>query len=370
MQDSLNSEDLTALLSTLDEDIPPIEPIVNGKQFSIRAVAFFIDYAIIWLVLRLINTGIFLLIHFLVTLYAENTGVGFQIQPQDQILSRILSVVLILIYMVFFTWLVGTTPGKLILKMRVVTDQGERAGFIAALKRSVALFFDTLFLALPAYLKMEPPLYQRYGDQFANTIVVDIKDPVIKPTYKKRWFFLSSAVFVVFSVFAAIILGASTISPFTPLVRTPAAQINLQLSDFPQKITLRKESTTIPSTNKTITDANTRSFIANDHLIVSEVLIFNHFPRETNASLKLLIENNLKKLYPDPQLTIVPEVEYSSTSPILIERFTDASQNVAGYSSFIVKKNVAIRTDVFGKPGSISLDDIQQLKTIMLSRIP
>jgi uncharacterized RDD family membrane protein YckC len=369
MQTSLTPEEYSSLLSSLNVDDSPIEQIVYGKPFTTRAVASLIDYAVIYVMHFVITLIALLLVHFIVGLYGQSTGLGFVIVSSPRVLDYIMGFVLLLSYMTVFIWLAGSTPGKLILKMRVVSEQGEKARFIAALQRSIALFFDTLFLAIPAYLKMKPPLYQRYGDIFANTIVVDIKDPVIKSTYKKRWFLLSSAIFVVIVIIAAIMQAAYTIGPFTPLVKIPAAEINLQITDFPKNF-IQKNVVAIPSTDINLTDKNTHNFADSDNSIYSYVWIYNHFLHETDASLKTAIATILKKLFPDPQLSIMPQVEYTFGNPVLIEKFTDEKQNIEGYSLFIVKKNVAIRTDLFGKPGSISLEDVQQLATIMLNRIP
>jgi uncharacterized RDD family membrane protein YckC len=66
----------------------------------------------------------------------------------------------------------GSTPGKLVLSMVVVQEDGAPCRPKAALIRSVAYFLDSLFFGIIAYLAMKrTPQEQRHGDVWAHTIV-------------------------------------------------------------------------------------------------------------------------------------------------------------------------------------------------------
>jgi uncharacterized RDD family membrane protein YckC len=66
----------------------------------------------------------------------------------------------------------GSTLGKRILSMAVVQEDGSPCGFDSALRRSFAYFVDALFFGLVGYMAMQKTLqHQRYGDQWAHTIV-------------------------------------------------------------------------------------------------------------------------------------------------------------------------------------------------------
>ncbi len=66
----------------------------------------------------------------------------------------------------------GSTLGKLILSMVVVQEDGSPCKFDSALRRSFAYFVDALFFGLVGYFAMQKtPKQQRYGDQWAHTIV-------------------------------------------------------------------------------------------------------------------------------------------------------------------------------------------------------
>jgi uncharacterized RDD family membrane protein YckC len=71
----------------------------------------------------------------------------------------------------------GSTPGKLVLSMVVVQEDGTPCRPGPALIRSFAYFFDALFFGLIAYLAMnKTPQEQRHGDAWAHTIVAKRRD--------------------------------------------------------------------------------------------------------------------------------------------------------------------------------------------------
>lgn len=67
----------------------------------------------------------------------------------------------------------GSTPGKMVLGMRVVSEDGAACSFVQALKRSVGFLVDGLFFGLPAAATMSKSArQQRIGDTWAKTVVV------------------------------------------------------------------------------------------------------------------------------------------------------------------------------------------------------
>jgi len=66
----------------------------------------------------------------------------------------------------------GSTVGKLMLSMVVVREDGSPCRIDAALLRSFAYAVDALFFGVVGYFAMkDDPEHQRYGDQWAHTIV-------------------------------------------------------------------------------------------------------------------------------------------------------------------------------------------------------
>lgn len=74
-------------------------------------------------------------------------------------------------YFALFEWLMnGQTPGKRLLKIRVVRDKGFRLGLSAILLRNIARVVDTAPPLWPVPLASKK--FQRLGDLMAGTIVV------------------------------------------------------------------------------------------------------------------------------------------------------------------------------------------------------
>jgi uncharacterized RDD family membrane protein YckC len=75
----------------------------------------------------------------------------------------------------------GSTPGKLMLSMVVVQDNGAPCGLKAAGVRSLAYVVDALFFGMVAYSAMQnSPMEQRLGDKWADTVVCKRAD--VPPT--------------------------------------------------------------------------------------------------------------------------------------------------------------------------------------------
>lgn len=363
-----------ALLSTPTPAANPplIEQPTVGKPFPIRTAASVIDYILSLVVFLPIEFLIIFLMRIVLNTYGRSAGVFFETAKTPYVLSLVLVTVLYLVYMVFFTWLSGTTPGKLLFNMRVATESGERVGLKASFIRSVAFFFDSLFFGMIAYIKMKPPLYQRNGDILAKTIVVGKKDPIIKQKYSRWQFLVSSAIYLIGSVLIAVIFGISTIGPMQTIIKVPAAQINLQKSDLGELATQKNEKNEIPSTDKTVVDVNERYFNFRGHKVVSKITAFNYFPSETNDSLKQSDELSLKEFFTDPDIKIERVQEYINPSGPRgsILEFYSPGNKLAGYTALLCKKNVVVHLIVYSIPNAVNPDEIQQLIEIIFSRIP
>ena len=69
----------------------------------------------------------------------------------------------------------GSTLGKMTLGLRVVRPDGSPISFGAGLGRSLAFFLDAQFVGLVAWTSMSGSMWkQRYGDKWANTVVVRV----------------------------------------------------------------------------------------------------------------------------------------------------------------------------------------------------
>ncbi len=78
----------------------------------------------------------------------------------------------------------GATVGKLILGLRVTSEDLTPCTFKGALVRNLAYFIDAFFFGLPAYSAMKDSLMnQRYGDRWGHTVV--LRSSAVPPDARK-----------------------------------------------------------------------------------------------------------------------------------------------------------------------------------------
>ncbi|MBT2337968.1 MULTISPECIES: RDD family protein [Pseudomonas] len=132
----------------------------------VRSLAFAIDLAIRGLVLGLV---------FLILAFFGELGMG---------LGSILLFVISWWYMVLFEVLhQGRSPGKQIMGLRVVQDDGRPIGWSASLIRNLLRFVDMLPFGYTfgAISCLQHPAFKRLGDLAAGTLVVYREQPVKRP---------------------------------------------------------------------------------------------------------------------------------------------------------------------------------------------
>ena len=77
------------------------------------------------------------------------------------------------LYQTFSEGISGTSIGKLVCRLSVVQTDARPCTMLGAFKRDLAYHMDALFFGLIGYESMKKsPLRQRYGDVWANTVVV------------------------------------------------------------------------------------------------------------------------------------------------------------------------------------------------------
>ncbi|NQD95395.1 RDD family protein [Pseudomonas sp. CrR25] len=132
-----------------------------------RALAFAIDLAI---------RGLALLLMFIVLGLLGQFGMG---------LATILLFLLTWWYMVLFeVFNQGRSPGKQMLGLRVVHDDGTPVGWAASLTRNLLRFVDILPFAytLGILSCLNHPAFKRLGDIAAGTLVVYRDEPPVAPS--------------------------------------------------------------------------------------------------------------------------------------------------------------------------------------------
>lgn len=148
-----------------------------GNRFLAVAIDHFIQYtAIILVVLTFISIAMG------INVFGGESGIGEIFQEMSKWTTAILIIIVFALftgYFVIFEWLWnGQTPGKRLLKLRVIREDGRPITLWEALARNLLRTFD----AVPGFVA---PIYsvgliaiflssrdQRVGDIFAGTVVV------------------------------------------------------------------------------------------------------------------------------------------------------------------------------------------------------
>jgi uncharacterized RDD family membrane protein YckC len=144
---------------------------LTGAGFGIRLLARLIDTAIHYCIG--IAAGLF--VGILLGLYS-----AFAHQPVSHLVHRAQGGAFVFLFALLGSVAYhsvcesvhGSSAGKMLLSLVVVTEDGKPCGFKAALIRSAAYFVDALVFGLIGYLAMQnSPQQQRHGDNWAGTVV-------------------------------------------------------------------------------------------------------------------------------------------------------------------------------------------------------
>lgn len=166
---------------------------VTGKGFGIRAGAYILDI----IAINLINLVMSYVVGFVIGVILFMMGLDVSTGEQtNRLLDFLIGAINMLIYFTIFEALFGASPGKAILRMRVVMEDGSPCTWIAAFKRGVLRFWDGFFFAVPALMSMKEPLQQRTGDRQAHTLVLDARDSHVQEMREWIWFLVALALYL------------------------------------------------------------------------------------------------------------------------------------------------------------------------------
>jgi uncharacterized RDD family membrane protein YckC len=168
--------------------------------YGIRFLARFVDMIVIYTLAAL--SGFVLGFISVFTAVAS----GRPAEPAEalasvNIFAFVLSLLAALLFHAVAEGIHGSTPGKMLVGLTVLSDTQGPCGFGSALGREAAYFVDGLFFGLVAYGSMkQSQRRQRLGDKWAHTIVVYRKS--LPPSQRR-----SSARFLVACVAACSCYG-------------------------------------------------------------------------------------------------------------------------------------------------------------------
>jgi uncharacterized RDD family membrane protein YckC len=173
-------------------DTPPPLPqpapsVTTGVGFGLRVLGRLVD-SVFGLVLG-IGAGVFSGVVLAILHLAGVIAPGWAGRVQGFNWGAVgLSLIGNMIYHALAEGIGGASVGKLICGVRVVDRGGGTCGIEQGFRRSLAFFWDGLFFGLIAYTSMEmSPLRQRYGDTWAETVVVKsaaVPEAARRPVWK------------------------------------------------------------------------------------------------------------------------------------------------------------------------------------------
>lgn len=178
----------------MDEDDRRELGIRDGAGFGIRALARTIDTVVHVAVGAAVGVAVVVLVAVSAALRGQAADAELARLSVNTPLGFAAAIVGSLAMHTLAEGLHGSTLGKRLCGLTVVTVDGGHADLAAALKRSLAFFWDALFFGLVAWQKMsESPRRQRYGDAWAGTQVVRISE--MSPSERRSFgrFLLSAA---------------------------------------------------------------------------------------------------------------------------------------------------------------------------------
>lgn len=172
-----------------------------GQPVRLRAGAFLIDTAII--IITAVAVMMFVFFHLAIVIILMGRDLEFN-ESADPVFN-IAAMILLFGYFILFEGLYGATPGKLLFRMHVMKANGDRCDLRAAVVRALCLFVDTMLFGLPAFLSMQPPLYQRIGDRVAKTVVVSRNEGLaaLPPFWR---FLVAAVIYLMMTSFLSLIM--------------------------------------------------------------------------------------------------------------------------------------------------------------------
>ncbi len=337
----------------LPSSTPAVPQRSVDKVFFIRAGAYVIDYVAILVVTVAVGfvIGIFL------GLLGPILGFDVARAKNDVIADLTIGNMMAIGYFVIFEWLCGATPGKLLLGQRVVQQDGRPCTLSAALVRGVLRLVDGLVFGYPAYLSMKrTPLQQRLGDRAAKTVVLSARDPRIQRR-RPLWGWAAAT--------ALALLLVGVLPHIAASAQPPAADLNLQRAEV---IGYSLKQDERMDASKDMWDSNIRLFVKAGTVVESRVLVWkSSVTDETSAMIKAM-EDSLRGNFSEP-LVFEPSSDTRCAERGAMRTFGNQAGDRKGYVLFLMKRNVVATLVVYGTPGNVNADDVQDWACKIEARI-
>lgn len=351
------------------QDNSSLKLAVEGKSFGIRAIAYIIDIVIIYGVSFLSGLVGVILLTLVVALLKR--GLMPISTPKNSIFDDFLLGLLISItYFGFFEWLYGATPGKAVLGLRVVKEDGKKSGLISVIVRGLFRFIDGLFFCIPAIVSMsQNSLRQRLGDKVAHTLVLSHRDSLIQKKRSIFGFLVAGLFFVVLMTGYGIFVSTQGFIITSAKSSVPAANLNLTVADVGRSFKLKNELGTEAFQNSKLEDANVRAFSSDLANIYSQILIFSIFPNDKIDDLIIAFRKEVTQSAGNQELLFELPQNLAIGERAGIERFTRPSTKEEGFILFFVRGNTIVRISSYGEPNAVSPNMLIELAQKIDARI-
>ncbi len=170
----------------------PAQPAVPLKQagFVTRLLAFLIDIVIVSLASLIFAGCVSLVLNFFGASYQNltaanvNRNFGFWIKLAIFGLTGLAVLIFVPGYFIAFWAIIGRTPGKRIMGLRIVRTDGKRLGWVRAVIRYVGYWISFFCLLLGYLWVLVDGRRQAWHDKLADTFVVYVPDDEPNPPAK------------------------------------------------------------------------------------------------------------------------------------------------------------------------------------------
>ncbi len=346
---------------------PPEDALadVQGKGFKIRALAWAIDSGIQYGILIgagfLLQQGLLFapsLLHIVVSFRDQGTLEGY-----------LWGFLFALFGSVTCDWLSSGSPGKWILGMRVIGEDGLPCSLRSALVRGLFRIPEGLFAGIPAAIAMRAPLYQRTGDKKAHTLVVGFRDPFIRgrmPVWR-----------LLLGIFAVILLlsglralqWASQVSTIDRLLARNTARLSLQVADLPPGAYLGEEQISADYKKTYLLDANWRLYHTDDSDIGIEVLEYNHLLDASDPQWPQYQQEFIRANLDDQEAVTHLQEEARVGEHCWLMRFESEDGKYTGLSLYLIRKNVLVKILAGSASREISPEEVLWLGRLVDERL-
>jgi hypothetical protein len=287
------------------------------------------------------------------------------------LLNTVLGTLISTGYFTVFEWRLGATPGKLLLRQRVVQADGTACRLWPAFVRGLWRIADGVVFGMVAYSYMKrSPLHQRLGDRKAQTLVVSSRDPFIRQHRPWHGFVVAALLFGMIEVAAdgALLLGSGQIVRAGELyAQLPAAALNLTAAELGSQFTLEAESQVDrPATD--IRESSDRLFSGREVVVRTRVLVIDFYLSDTESDLSAFAQQWTRVEVLDAG-RFLSEGGAGCGRSSSLQSFATANVGQQGYVLVLAKRNVLAAVLAVGPDGAVTPNNVGDWACTIAERI-